>query len=79
MFLGRLGITLHVLGGTLGLATVAYALAIGPLVHLLLPRFAVRLPEPMPAQTAQATQVRADGRAANRSAGIGRPQTSQTP
>ena len=63
------------LGGTLGLATVAYALAIGPLVHLLLPRLSVRLPD----QTAQATQVRADGRAASRSAGIGRPQTSQTP
>ena len=67
------------LGGTLGPATVAYALAIGPLVHLLLPRFAVRLPEPVPAQTAQATQVRADGRAASRSAGIDPPQTSQTP
>jgi uncharacterized membrane protein YczE len=63
------------LGGTLGLATVAYALAIGPLVHLLLPRLSVRLPD----QTAQATQVRADGRAASRSAGIGRPHTSQTP
>jgi uncharacterized membrane protein YczE len=65
------------LGGTLGPATVAYALAIGPLVHLLLPRLSVRLPAP--AQAAQATQVRADGRAASRSAGIGRPQTSQTP
>lgn len=30
-----------VLGGTVGLATAAYALAIGPLVHLLLPRFTV--------------------------------------
>ena len=60
-------------------ATVAYALAIGPLVHLLLPRLSVRMPEPATGQTAQATQVRADGRAANRSAGIGRPQTSQTP
>ena len=29
------------LGGTLGVATVLYALAIGPLVQLLLPRFAV--------------------------------------
>jgi uncharacterized membrane protein YczE len=67
------------LGGTLGPATVAYALAIGPLVHLLLPRLAVRLPEPVAPQTAQATQVRAEGRAASRSAGIGRPQTSQTP
>ncbi len=67
------------LGGTLGLATAAYALAIGPLVHLLLPRLSVRLPEPARPQTAQATQVRAEGRAASRSAGIGRPQTSQTP
>jgi uncharacterized membrane protein YczE len=67
------------LGGTLGLATVAYALAIGPLVHLLLPRLSVRLPERAAPQTAQATQVRADGRAARRSAGMGRPQTSQTP
>jgi uncharacterized membrane protein YczE len=72
------------LGGTLGVATVAYALAIGPLVHLLLPRLSVRLPERAPhrqadAQTAQATQVRAEGRAARRSAAIGRPQTSQTP
>lgn len=29
------------LGGTVGLATAAYALAIGPLVHVLLPRFTV--------------------------------------
>jgi uncharacterized membrane protein YczE len=31
------------LGGTLGVATVLYALAIGPLVHLLLPVFTVEL------------------------------------
>ncbi|MGY1786024.1 membrane protein YczE [Geodermatophilus sp. SYSU D00698] len=31
-----------VLGGTLGVATVAYALAIGPLTQLLLPRLSVR-------------------------------------
>jgi uncharacterized membrane protein YczE len=67
------------LGGTLGLATAGYALAIGPLVHVLLPRLSVRLPEPAAAQTAQATQVRAEGRAASRSAGIGRPHTSHTP
>jgi uncharacterized membrane protein YczE len=67
------------LGGTLGLATVAYALAIGPLVHLLLPRLSVRMPEASSPQTAQATQVRADGRTASRSAAIGRPHTSQTP
>lgn len=33
------------LGGTLGVATVLYALAIGPLVHLLLPLFTVELPD----------------------------------
>ncbi|MCV2488121.1 hypothetical protein OF117_01985 [Geodermatophilus sp. YIM 151500] len=32
------------LGGTLGVVTVAYALAIGPLVHLLLPLLSVRVP-----------------------------------
>ena len=32
------------LGGTLGIATVLYALAIGPLVHALLPRLSVDLP-----------------------------------
>nr|WP_092626203.1 hypothetical protein [Jiangella sp. DSM 45060] len=32
------------LGGTVGAGTVVYALAIGPLVHLLLPRFQVREP-----------------------------------
>lgn len=34
------------LGGTLGVVTVLYAMAIGPLVHALLPRLAVTLPEP---------------------------------
>jgi len=32
------------LGGTLGVATVLYALAIGPLVHALLPRLSVGVP-----------------------------------
>lgn len=32
------------LGGVVGFGTVAYALAIGPLVHFLLPLFTVRLP-----------------------------------
>ena len=32
------------LGGVVGFGTVAYALAIGPLVHFLLPIFTVRLP-----------------------------------
>jgi uncharacterized membrane protein YczE len=35
------------LGGTLGLGTVLYALSIGPLVHVMLPRLTV--PEPAPA------------------------------
>jgi uncharacterized membrane protein YczE len=34
------------LGGTLGVVTVVYALAIGPLVHALLPRLTVALPGP---------------------------------
>jgi uncharacterized membrane protein YczE len=66
------------LGGTLGVVTVAYALLIGPLVHLLLPRLSVALPGAT-GQEAQATQVRAEGRAASRSAGMDDPQTSQTP
>jgi uncharacterized membrane protein YczE len=35
------------LGGTVGIGTVLYALSIGPLVHVLLPRFTI--PEPAPA------------------------------
>lgn len=34
------------LGGVVGIGTVAYAVAIGPIVHVLLPRFSVRLPPP---------------------------------
>jgi uncharacterized membrane protein YczE len=33
------------LGGTLGVATVVYALVVGPLVHALLPRFTVAVPD----------------------------------
>jgi uncharacterized membrane protein YczE len=62
------------LGGTLGPATVVYALAVGPLVHALLPRLTVATP-----QRAQSMQVRAAGRAASRPAAIGLPQDSQTP
>ena len=36
------------LGGTVGLGTVLYALTIGPLVHLLLPRLTVPLPVERP-------------------------------
>jgi uncharacterized membrane protein YczE len=48
----RTGIELTVLGigvllgGTVGLGTIAYALAIGPLVQLFIPVFAVRAAEP---------------------------------
>jgi uncharacterized membrane protein YczE len=34
-------ITGWLLGGTLGVATIAYALSVGPLIHLLLPRMSV--------------------------------------
>ncbi|WP_127501372.1 YczE/YyaS/YitT family protein [Actinoplanes solisilvae] len=37
------------LGGTVGIGTIAYALAIGPLVHLFLPLCTVRAPEGEPA------------------------------
>jgi uncharacterized membrane protein YczE len=37
------------LGGTVGVGTLLYALSIGPLVHLLLPRLALaRAAEPEP-------------------------------
>jgi len=36
-----------ILGGTFGPATIAYALAIGPLVHVFLPRFTVRTAVPV--------------------------------
>jgi uncharacterized membrane protein YczE len=36
------------LGGTVGLTTVLYALGIGPLVHALLPRLSVELPAAAP-------------------------------
>ena len=34
------------LGGTLGVVTVLYAVSIGPIAHALLPRFTVALPQP---------------------------------
>lgn len=34
------------LGGTLGVVTVLYAVSIGPIAHVLLPRFTVALPQP---------------------------------
>ncbi|HEU4489464.1 MAG TPA: hypothetical protein VFR74_01210 [Jiangellales bacterium] len=42
------------LGGTVGVGTVAYALAIGPLVHVLLPRLTVPEAVPAPARPAPA-------------------------
>lgn len=39
------------LGGALGVGTVLYALAIGPLAQLMLPPLTVALPEPDPART----------------------------
>jgi uncharacterized membrane protein YczE len=42
------------LGGTVGIGTVAYALAIGPLVHVLLPRFTVPVPVATTARPAPA-------------------------
>jgi uncharacterized membrane protein YczE len=69
------------LGGTLGPATVAYALLVGPLVHPLLPLLTVP-PGPSGRRRryrAQSMQVRAAGRAASRPGAIGRPQDSQTP
>jgi uncharacterized membrane protein YczE len=48
------------LGGVVGIGTIVYTLAIGPLVQLMLPRFIVELPaaapaaEPVPAPAAEA-------------------------
>ena len=39
------------LGGVVGIGTIAYALAIGPLVQLMLPRFVVELSAPQEADT----------------------------
>jgi len=36
------------LGGTIGIGTVVYALAIGPLAHVFVPALTVRLPAPQP-------------------------------
>lgn len=49
-----------VLGGTVGIGTVAFAVAIGPLVHLMMPLLAIR-------GTAAPGPVSAGGTAANRS------------
>jgi uncharacterized membrane protein YczE len=49
-------VTGWLLGGTLGLATVVYALAIGPLVHLLMPRLTLQ-PVRRPARTTGTTAM----------------------
>jgi hypothetical protein len=41
---GGLAARLARLGGTAGIGTVAYALTIGPLTHLLLPRLTITTP-----------------------------------
>jgi uncharacterized membrane protein YczE len=58
------------LGGTLGLATVVYALAIGPLVHLLMPKLALQVRRP-----ATTTGTTATTRTATPTA----PPTAQAP
>lgn len=50
-------LTGFLLGGTLGPATLAYALVIGPIVHHLLPRFTVPVPPVAPAAEADETPV----------------------
>ena len=46
------------LGGTVGVGTIVYALAIGPLVHMILPLFTVDTPaEPPTARLAEAEPV----------------------
>src|SRR6478752_9588166 len=47
------------LGGSVGLGTVLYALAIGPLVQLLLPRFTVPEARPVPAAATEAAGAEA--------------------
>ena len=57
----ELGVVLTgwLLGGVVGIGTIAYALAIGPLVQLMLPRFVVELSAPL---EAAATPVPCDVR-----------------
>jgi len=56
-----------VLGGVVGVGTVVYALAIGPLLHLMLPRLEVRSPAPaaVSPQGAATSQVDVAGAAAD--------------
>src|SRR5271170_7927565 len=41
-------VTGWILGGTVGVGTVVYALAIGPIAHLTIPRLRIPLGDPMP-------------------------------
>ena len=61
------------LGGTVGVVTVLYALTIGPLVHVLLPRFAVAADDAaaQPASSASGSGWRS--RAASRASRTARP------
>ena len=61
------------LGGTLGVVTVLYAITIGPLVHVLLPRFAVAADDAaaQPASSASGSGWRS--RAASRASRTARP------
>nr|BFE75245.1 hypothetical protein GCM10020092_085460 [Actinoplanes digitatis] len=45
------------LGGTVGLGTIAYALAIGPLAQLFMPVFAIPAADPAPANAARLVPV----------------------
>jgi uncharacterized membrane protein YczE len=54
---GAVVLTGWLLGGTVGVGTLAYALAIGPLVHLLLPRFTVGPPRVVVAAEATGTPL----------------------
>lgn len=47
------------LGGTVGLGTVIFAAAIGPLVHVFLPMFTIRQPEVDPSETRMTRQPKA--------------------
>jgi uncharacterized membrane protein YczE len=48
---GMVLLTGWLLGGTVGVGTVVYAICIGPLLHVLLPRFAIRQSQTAPGAT----------------------------
>ncbi len=43
------------LGGTAGVGTIVFAISIGPLVHVILPRLSIREPRPAPAPVGETT------------------------